>query len=91
MKRRIQVLGRSWSLNFVALKDKWGDCSDPALPRRTIRISSAADDKQTLDAVVHEMLHAAGWHIDEGFVEQFAHDVAAVLCDQLGYTRRDDG
>lgn len=29
--------------------------------------------------LILELLHAAGWHIDEAFVEQFAHDAARAL------------
>ena len=37
-----------------------------------------------MEVLIHEMLHAAGWHIDESFVEQFASDAARTLW-RLGY------
>jgi hypothetical protein len=34
--------------------------------------------------LIHEIVHAAGWHIDETFVERFACDAARALW-RLGY------
>jgi NRPS condensation-like uncharacterized protein len=90
MKFKATILGRSWSFVLLKLRDRWGDCSDPNKPRRTIRIEEKQNDKQLIDTTVHEMLHAAGWHIDEEFVEQFAQDVAHVLHDKLNFRRSRD-
>jgi hypothetical protein len=43
--------------------------------------------EEKLEVVIHELVHAAGWHIDEEFTEIFAKDVARVLW-RLGYRER---
>ena len=90
MKFKATILGRSWSFVLLKLRDRWGDCSDPNKPRRTIRIEEKQTDKQLINTTIHEMLHAAGWHIDEEFVEQFSSDAAAVLHDKLKFRRPHD-
>jgi hypothetical protein len=67
-----------------------GYCDPPHAPGKQILIRSTLGEQETLDTLIHEMLHAAGWHIDEEFVEQFAADAAAVLW-KLGYRRCSDG
>jgi hypothetical protein len=61
-------------------------CEAPGTPDKHIYIRSTLKDEQLLEVLLHELLHAAGWHIDEEFVEKFATDAAAVLW-QLGYRR----
>jgi len=84
---RIRVLNRTWNLRFAPNLANRGDCDPPGKPGKEIRVSSALRGEERLEVVVHELVHAAGWHIDEGFAERFAGDVARVLW-RLGY--RDD-
>jgi len=46
-------------------------------------------DEDTLDTVLHELLHAAGWHIEEDFIEQFSTDAASILT-RLGWRKTGD-
>ena len=39
-----------------------------------------------MDTIIHECIHAEGWHIDEVFIERAATDIARVLL-RLGYRR----
>jgi hypothetical protein len=61
-----------------------GDCDAPTTPNKEIRIASNLRGEERLEVLIHEMVHAAGWHIDETFVEQFASDAARALWRQ-GY------
>ena len=81
---RIRVLNRFWNLRFAPNLANRGDCDAPDKPGKEIRVSSSLRGEERLEVVVHELVHAAGWHIDEGFAEQFAGDVARVLW-RLGY------
>ena len=83
---RIQVQGKYWNLKFVRINSEKqiGHCDSPELPNRTIKIDNRLKGEEKLEVIVHELLHAAGWHIDEEFVEQFGIDVARVLW-RLGY------
>jgi hypothetical protein len=66
-----------------------GDCEPPDKRGKEIRISSSLRGEQRLEVLVHELLHAAGWHIDESFVEQFARDAARTLW-RVGYRNADE-
>lgn len=84
---QIKVLGKRWNLRFVPNLSARGLCDDPQKTRRQIRIwQGVRGDEELMEVVVHELLHAAGWHIDEAFVDQFAKDAARVLTT-LGYAR----
>jgi hypothetical protein len=82
---RVNVLGKRWRLRFVPnLGANRGDCDPPDRKRKEIRVESGLRGEERLEVVIHELVHAAGWHIDEGFVERFAEDAARVLW-RLGY------
>lgn len=83
---RITINGERWTLREVARLGPEespldGDCSRDA---RLIRVRKSLRGIERLETLIHEMIHAEGWHIDEEFVERAAADMAAVLW-QLGY------
>lgn len=82
----VNILGRRWRLRFCRLEKNYGDCDPPGQPNKEIRISSRIGGQHELEILLHEMLHAAGWHIDEEFVGRSAADMARVLY-RLGYRR----
>ena len=59
-----------------------------AVRREPAVTASALHGEERLEVLLHELVHAAGWHIDEAFVERFASDAARALW-RLGY--RDQG
>ena len=81
---RISILGKRWKLRFAPNMGARGDCDPPTTPGKEIRIASNLRGEERLEVLIHEMLHSAGWHIDESFVERFAADAARVLW-RLGY------
>jgi hypothetical protein len=84
---RLTILGKRWNLRFARNLKNRGDCDPPAAPGKEIRVGSSLRDEERLEVVLHEMLHAAGWHIAEEFVDQFACDAARALW-RLGYRDR---
>jgi hypothetical protein len=82
---QVRMFGKRWRLRFVPnLGANRGDCDGPAQARKEIRVASGLRGEERLEVLIHEMVHAAGWHIDESFVERFAQDAARVLW-RLGY------
>ncbi len=81
---KVRILNHFWNLRFAPNMANRGDCDTPATANKEIRISSSLKGEERLEVVLHELVHAAGWHIDEEFVEQFARDAARVLW-RLGY------
>lgn len=76
---RIRILNKVWSLRFAPNMANRGDCDAPSKPGKEIRISSRLRGEERLEVLLHELVHAAGWHIDESFVAQFAADAARAL------------
>ncbi len=86
---RIRVLNRFWNLRFTPNLANRGDCDPPTAPGKEIRVSSSLRGEERLEVLIHELVHAAGWHIDETFVEKFARDTARALW-RLGYRNGDE-
>ena len=87
----VTILGKRYRLRFVKLDPRThGECDDPSTPGKEIRIAKGIGEKETLDTIIHEALHAADWHKGEPWVEQVASDVARILW-RLGYRRKLDG
>ena len=85
---RATILGKRWQLNFYPnLGDKLGDCTDPEKPHRQIRIKQGMPDQEQLEILLHELLHASNWSLDEAHVGQVASDFARILT-RLGYHSR---
>ena len=85
---QLTIMGRRWNLVFVDHIDGQGargECDPPDAPKKEIRIRARLNGEEKLEVLIHEMLHAASWHIDEEFVKQFSADAARNLT-QLGFT-----
>lgn len=80
----ITILGKRWTLRFTPLRTKLGACDPPDGSSKEIVVSSQLSGCERLDTLIHEMLHAANWHLDEEFVTQCAGDIAKVLW-RIGY------
>ncbi len=79
--RRITVMGKHWRLRFVRRlpENIRGMCDSPELPRKQIRVLQSLRGQEQLEVVLHELLHAANWHLDEEWVDQFAKDASHIL------------
>lgn len=80
----VNILGKRWQLRFTPLRKNYGACDPPEVAAKEIVIDSTTRGRKRLDTLLHEMLHAANWHLDEEFVTQCAADMAKVLW-RLGY------
>lgn len=56
-----------------------GCCDPPTENPRCVYVDSRLTDYELIEVLLHESLHLAGWHIDEGFIEKFAADFAELL------------
>jgi hypothetical protein len=91
----ITVLGKPTQLVFKKLgrfrigkHQVLGYCESPDCDPCHIYVDSRLAGKKKMEIVLHEMLHRAGWHIDEEFITRLAADAANVL-DQLGFKETD--
>lgn len=92
---KIVVLGKCWDLRFVRKLPKSADgsqlagyCESPDASGKRIRILKGLDSREELEAILHEVDHAAHWHHDEEHVRQYADDVATILW-RLGWRKQD--
>jgi hypothetical protein len=84
----ITILRKRYELRFVPFLGKtvMGTCEDPFEPERIIRIKQGMSEKETLDTIIHEILHAADWWKKEEWVENVATDITRTLW-RLGYRK----
>ena len=64
-------------------------CDPPNEPGKRIRIRQGLKGERELDTLIHELMHAAHWDLDEQAVNDTAEDIARVLW-RLGYRRTFD-
>jgi hypothetical protein len=82
--RILKIRGQKWRLRFVPfLGNAEGVCDKP---ERTIRIALGKSEQDTLDSIIHEILHAAMWDLDEEAVFTTANAISEALW-KLGYRR----
>jgi hypothetical protein len=75
---RVKVLGRYWFVRFVTRLRKRTD-ADINPNTKTIRLRYSERGAVLMESILHELIHAAGWHIDESFVEEFARDAVHIM------------
>lgn len=83
----VQLVGKRWRLQFAPRLSDDGRCDPPDQTGKTITIALRLRGERHLCVLIHEMLHAVGWHIDEQHIDQTASDIARVLW-RLGYRQQ---
>ncbi len=63
-----------------------GECDDPNIKHKKIKIKKGLKGQQHLDTLVHEALHACLWMASEEWVSETASDISRILW-RLGYRR----
>ena len=89
---RVRVAGRYWLLipyDTELPRSTDGKCDPPTHKRKTIRIRSSLKGKPRLETIVHELMHACNWTLDEEHVTEAAEDIANILW-KLGYRTPED-
>jgi hypothetical protein len=78
-------LGRRWRFRWVSVSEirgKCGECDAPTTKGKEIRVLKSQADKEELETLIHEGLHACDWHKDEEWVEDAARDIARFVYAQ---------
>ena len=82
---KVILRGRAYTLKFGTVPDDGdGLCDPPDKVGKTITINSKLKGERRLDVIIHELLHATNWDLDEVPVNDTATDIARVLT-RLGY------
>lgn len=89
---RVKIGPRIWRIRFMearAMGRDWGRCDHPPGRHPTIEIRRSLNELNTLDTVIHEVLHAARPELDEEAVDKTAASIARALY-QMGWRRKLD-
>jgi hypothetical protein len=87
--RSITILGKRYRLRFIdgrKLPFDYAQCDEQKAIAKEIRIRQELQRKprDLVETVIHELLHAADWHLSESFVDATARDIERVL-HRLGF------
>jgi hypothetical protein len=83
----VHIGQKKWRIRVCRVPaDRLGDCNDET---GTIRVSNKLVGVDFVEVLLHELIHARWWCLDEGEVTEFAEEAAAVL-EAFGVTRGED-
>jgi hypothetical protein len=80
--RRLNIGGVRYSLEASAplsIAKVWGEADPPTNPHPRIRISRQAVGLEFVETLLHELIHARWWCLDETEVTEFAEEAIAIL------------
>jgi hypothetical protein len=83
----VHIGSKKWKIRVCKVPaDRLGDCNDET---GTIRVSEKLVGVDFVEVLLHELIHARWWCLDEGEVTEFAEEASAVL-EAFGVTREED-
>lgn len=87
----ITIRGKRWKVRRVKARQMkhskerpQGECDAPNETAKEIRVLHVLSGRVLLEVLIHEMLHAAFWDMDETAIEEAGRDIAKALWS-LGY------
>ncbi len=86
----VTIRGKRWRVRFTQLpRGTDGECDHPDTPAKELRIRKGLSEQDTLETIVHEVLHAADFDKKEEWAEDVGRNLARLLW-RLGYRRKVD-
>lgn len=88
--RSVTLRGKRWKFEKAGTlnKDDRGYCTDPGEKSRKIKIHKNLIGQEELEVIIHEMLHACFWDIDEDVIVQVGDDLSKALW-RMGYRKEE--
>ena len=84
---RHKIRGKMWNVRRVPnLGNARGSCDPPTKPNKEIKILSSLRGQEFLEVLLHEILHAALWDLDEQAVSETAEDAARAIWREFNET-----
>ena len=74
------IRGTKYLIKESRIKDL-GQCDSPSKPKPTIRINRKLKGFKRLEVLIHEILHACHWDLDEEAIDETAQVLATILSD----------
>ena len=78
--RLVVIGGKRWRLRYASPSTN-GECDPPETPQKQIRLHKRLRRYPVArtETIIHEVLHASAWMLDEALVHQYAEDVTRIL------------
>lgn len=77
--RKTLYIGESrWKIQRTRLRDRRGDCN---IQTKTIRVCESLVGQELVEVLVHEIVHARVWDLDETAVSDLGQAVASALAN----------
>ena len=76
---KIKIKGKVWNFIRKKLENHKGYCESPNSKNKSIIVDSRLKGEEELEIILHELLHAAFWFLDEEYVEEISRDFAKIL------------
>jgi hypothetical protein len=77
--KSLTINGKRWRLTRRPRKDSAGHCCPPDQRAKTMYIPTNGKTQDALRIIIHEIIHAGVFVLDEETVDTLASDVARVL------------
>jgi len=89
--RSVTLRGKRWAFEKAGTLSKTdrGYCTDPSETERKIKIHKSLIGQEELEVIIHEMLHACFWDIDEDVIAEVGDDISKALW-RMGYKKEED-
>ena len=92
LRLRVKVMGKLWNLLFVPEskipkingEPNTGLTDSPGTKDKSMRVATELEGEERFEIILHELMHAGNWHLDEEFVREFCEDAARIFW-RLGY------
>jgi hypothetical protein len=82
------IRGKYWNIRRVSnLGNARGSCDPPTKPNKEIKLLSSLRGQELLEVMLHEILHAALWDLDEEAIEETAEDAARAIWKEMEFNK----
>ena len=85
--RSVTIRGRRWALAKARPARLRGICESPQIAGKEMYIPVHGGTRDDLDTIIHELLHAGLWDVDEEAIHETATGIAGVLW-RLGWRKQ---
>jgi hypothetical protein len=80
--RKYNIRGVKYLVKKARIKDR-GVCDSPKAEAPTIKYSNTLKGEELLEVLIHEVLHACLWDLDEHAIDESAVIISKVLLDHF--------
>ena len=70
---------KRWRIEWKKMRVNAGECEAPHERDKTIRLDPRLTERQLLEVIIHEGLHACQWQLSEESVTETARDISRLL------------